>query len=464
MAISFVGGKPGAGKTLYAVGLIIRELLTGNRIVVTNVPLKTERLNEYLQEKAPDRSIPLLGPDSRLIVLDDNEPARELYREYSKRYYEEPNPELRESIFLQYEERIKKEAVTEQAREFWKFRSLPGRRFDDDTGALIVLDELHIHFNARKWMATGDACLHYLSQHRKLGDDVVCITQALGNVDKQFRSVAEDFTMIINESKRKLGPFKGRNRFVRASYYKEPQGNRDQPFERASFQLDAAGVASCYDTAAGVGVHGNKADTKVKAKGIPIMVVLPAAIALVAIVAGLGPWALGRATGAYIAPHAESRNETTGRAKVLKVENELPPELNKEVSSSDPVPIPGFESMTPIETPLYVSGITILNRPGELGRFSIMLSDGRTINESDGVVLSVNRNRVKLANGTELWIGRPSGRQDERGGNVTGNQIHQTGHPGSLEESASSDLNRPSVFRNGVYGVNAASPLVGSGD
>ena len=181
---------------------------------------------------------------------------------------------------------------------------LPGRRFDDDTGALIVLDELHIHFNARKWIQTGDACLHYLSQHRKHGDDVICITQALGNVDKQFRSVAEDFTMIINESKRKLGPFKGRNRFVRASHYKEPQGHRDQPFERADFQLDAAGVASCYDTAAGVGVHGNKADTKRKAKGIPIMLVLPAAIVVVALVAGLGPWILGKVTGAYIAPQS----------------------------------------------------------------------------------------------------------------------------------------------------------------
>jgi hypothetical protein len=381
-------------------------LLTGNRLVVTNVPLKPERLNEYLQEKVPDRNIPLLGEKTRLVLLDNNDQARVLYREYSKRYYEETDPDLRELIYFEYEERIKKEAITEEAREFWKYRSLPGRRFDDDTGALIVLDELHIHFNARKWMQTGEACLHYLSQHRKLGDDVVCITQALGNVDKQFRSVAEDFTMIINESKRKLGPFKGRNRFVRASYYKEPQGSRDTPFERAAFQLDAKGVASCYDTAAGVGVHGNKADMNKKPKGIPIMVMLPAAVIAVALIAGVIPWALGKVTGAYIAPPVEV-TERTSHPRVANLEVSRLPEVAASEPKTDPIPLPGIQTVQPVENPLYVAGITILNRPGELGRFSIKLSDGRTITEKDGIVKGITRKRVKLSNGQELWIGRP---------------------------------------------------------
>ncbi len=425
MAISFINGKPGSGKTLYAVMLIIRELLFGNRIVVTNVPLKLGRLNEYLQQVAPGRNIPLFGPNRRLILLDDNDQARELYVKYSQEYYGTTDPDERERIFQRYEQSIKTMSVTEEAREFWKHRSLPGRRFEEDTGALIVLDELHIHFNARKWAQTGDACLHYLSQHRKFGDDLICITQALGNVDKQFRSVAEDFTMIINESKRKFGPFRGRNRFVRASYYKEPNSPRDVPFERVAFQLDAKGVASCYDTAAGVGVHGNKADTGKKPKGIPIMVMLPAGVALVAIVAGGIPWALGKMAGAWVGGGAEpARSEQPVRERRIEAVRDirdgfagLVPEANssagllgqnpRERVTMVELPVPAIPETRAPENPLYVAGIAVLNRPGVLGRFNIFLSDGRVITEADQAIARVTRSRVEFSNGESLWIGKP---------------------------------------------------------
>lgn len=407
MSISFVGGKPGAGKTLYAVGLIIRELLTTDRLVVTNVPLKVERLNEYLQERNPSLSVPLVGPESRLRLLDHDDTARDLYEKYSRLYHGAADPDTRERLYDLYETEIRTKNVTEETRRFWEYRSNENRRFDKDTGAFIVLDELHIHFNARKWMHTGEECLHYLSQHRKLGDDVVCITQALGNVDKQFRSVAEDFTVIINESKRRLGPFKGRNRFVRASYYKEPGGPNDQPFEKVPFTLDASGVASCYDTAAGVGVHGNKADTGKKPKGIPIMVALPAAIVFVALVVGITPFLLGKAAGSVMTPETEDTGKphrpASSPARLPRNASTEP----REPAYKDPLPIGAMPEVRAAKNPLYVAGITVLNRPGQLGRFTLQLSDGRSITEADGIVQSVGRNRVTLTNGTELWIGNP---------------------------------------------------------
>jgi len=104
-------------------------------------------------------------------------------------------------------------------------------------------------------MKTGKGCLFYLSQHRKLKDDIICITQSIGNVDKQFRSVAEDFSVMRNEYTAKLRPFRGRGRFTRKTYEQYTgDTSRQVPFEISHFRLDAAGIASCYNTSAGVGI------------------------------------------------------------------------------------------------------------------------------------------------------------------------------------------------------------------
>lgn len=73
MSVHFISGKPGGGKTLYAVRLIVEELVHGKRCVVTNVPLKEGRLNQYLQERYPDRCIDLLG---RLCVISEDDTAQ----------------------------------------------------------------------------------------------------------------------------------------------------------------------------------------------------------------------------------------------------------------------------------------------------------------------------------------------------------------------------------------------------
>ena len=53
MSIHFISGKPGGGKTLYSVRLILDELVNGSRPIVTNVSLNLGRLNEYLQRAHP---------------------------------------------------------------------------------------------------------------------------------------------------------------------------------------------------------------------------------------------------------------------------------------------------------------------------------------------------------------------------------------------------------------------------
>ena len=137
-----------------------------------------------------------------------------------------------------------------------------------DAGVFYVLDEVHIAFNSRAWADTGAEVLYYLSQHRKLGDDVICITQAIANVDKQFRSVAQDYTYIKNLSKQRIGLFRLPALFWRHTY-SQPATDTSKPMESGTFKLDVAGVASLYDTAKGVGIHGRAgADTNARKKGL----------------------------------------------------------------------------------------------------------------------------------------------------------------------------------------------------
>jgi len=135
-------------------------------------------------------------------------------------------------------------------------------------GVFYVLDEVHIAFPARDWVNTGQQVLYYLSQHRKLGDDVLCVTQHLDNLDKQFRTMAQDFTWIRNLSKIKMGLFKMPGLFLRSTYCSDKE--TAEAVETGTFRLNVSGIAKCYDTAAGIGVVGRSgADLGERRKGMP---------------------------------------------------------------------------------------------------------------------------------------------------------------------------------------------------
>jgi len=155
-------------------------------------------------------------------------------------------------------------------------------------GVYYAIDEVNNFFNSRAWMETGRDVLYYLSQHRKLGDTVICITQAVENVDKQFRSVTQDFTYLRNLSKETFGKFKMPSIFVRKTFG-SPPSEHSQPMETGTFRLDVTGIAACYDTAQGVGIHGRNADIGAKKKGIPIWILLLGIPAIIIAIYGSVP-------------------------------------------------------------------------------------------------------------------------------------------------------------------------------
>jgi hypothetical protein len=354
MSIHVILGKPGSGKSLYATSRVLDELVNGSRNVVTNLPLHPGRLNEYIQQKHPQLDARLV---QRLRILTDDE-----------------------------------------IKSFWDFRGPDGDK--GAKGVAYFLDEAHIAFNAREWASLGKQALHYLSQHRKLGDVVWPITQAAPNLDKQFRSVAEDFTVLRNEYNAKYGIFKGRGRFVRRSYNSEPTANAE-PFETATFTLDKTGIATCYDTAKGIGVHGSKADIGSRAKGINILWVLPGALVLAAC-CFLLPWALGKAsshaiTGGKKPPVAiplvdgvasASTSSAFGPARRKSVEDQDEPEAIARL----------VEDRTP-ERPLWVTGYVVKD-----AKINVQLSDGRFLTEKDKELQTVERNSVTLNTGQRLYM------------------------------------------------------------
>jgi len=262
---------------------------------------------------------------------------------------------------------------------------------DGKKGVAFFIDEAHIAFNARDWATIGRGALFYLSQHRKLGDIVWPITQSAGNLDKQFRSVAEDFTVMRNEYTARYGMFKGRGRFVRRTYTSEPSGNAE-PFDKATFTLDKEGIASCYDTAKGIGVHGNKADIGRKTKGIPIMWVIPGFM-LLALLFFLVPWygskmAVGWVTGGKLKEMTDKAKEATHKDGA-GVQSSAGTFLDGIIPQRTQ-PGPG-NTVPPLEYDIPpIAEVDVLER-GQLwvtgvvqkgGWYNITLSDGRTIIES----------------------------------------------------------------------------------
>ena len=251
MSIHAISGKPGGGKSLYAVKMVLEELLHGHRVVITNLALNLGAINEYLQREFPQKNVDVF---ERIRILNDDETGS----------FWTFRPKGRDEWI-----RISKLTPAD-----WSQGRKPSYAEVSDHGVFYAIDECHNFFNARAWAETGRDVLFYLSQHRKLGDTVVWITQAVMNVDKQFRSVTQDYTYLRNLNKEKMGLFKLPAMFLRRTYG-EPATPTSQAMETGSFKLDVSGLASLYYTAQGVGIHNRgMADVKERRKGVPWQVVL----------------------------------------------------------------------------------------------------------------------------------------------------------------------------------------------
>lgn len=330
MAIHFVTGRPGAGKGLYSMKLLIEEIRGTNRAIVTNMALLPEKLAEYLHNEWGE-SFDLL---TRLRLIEDEEMV-DFYT------YRAPGADQ-----LEVEKDSKGKAVSYDIAA----ASAGG-------GVFYLLDEVHLAFGARDWMNTGRATMYYASQHRKLGDDVILVTQAPKNVESQFRSLAQDYTTIRNHGLEKILFFKQPKMFSRQTFLNLPTGGNEKPLEKAVFRMDKKS-ADCFDTAQGVGIHerGATADKdKDRRKGISWMWIL-LVVAVVAVGFGMLPklfkYVVGEFAGGGQRAIEESVHKRTG--KNTAKQKAISPGVSKsEVPGASDSP----STNNPVKTPVTVAQV-----------------------------------------------------------------------------------------------------------
>jgi len=277
MAIHFITGKPGGGKGFEALRRIIEELRFGERVIITNfairIPPWVRSVGGYNKRK--------LKPEMGLKAY--------LWQEYGQDY--------------DCDKRI--HYLTEkQTREFYLYRTNEAGNFyelehtRDDKGnvvsfttttiggrsTLYCIDEAWKDFGSRDWQNTGKGVLFYNAQHRKFGDTVLLCTQNTKQVETALRQVAQDFSVVTNMAKRKMGLFRQASIFIVTTYAEPPTGIQSEPLSRELHRLDKSGLGSCFDTAAGIGVGGGSAaDIFERVKGYPWWLVPALFLAIIAI-------------------------------------------------------------------------------------------------------------------------------------------------------------------------------------
>lgn len=272
MSLFIVYGKPGAGKSYWAMRWLVRELITRQRIVWTNLSVDMGALADLMAKRHPE------WPGRMWDTYDDVGnfvPARIqfLTEQQLQEFYRWRIPGAEPVARIGSEEQDKKRGAQDPVMLDF---SNPGQ------GVVYLLDEVQLFYNVRRFALVPREFGYYLSQHRKLGDDVVAITQQPANLDRMFQSYAEQYISLHNMAKRKMGPFRFPAYFEARAYSFRPTGSPGDFAEATiAYRLDKE-LANCYLTQQGIGVAGEHADKGERAKGISMLwlAVIPVVILL----------------------------------------------------------------------------------------------------------------------------------------------------------------------------------------
>jgi len=269
--IYFVSGLPGAAKSEFAIGdIVVPELLDSRRLIVTNLAVMFGPWIDIGRRARPGMVEALqakYGEDfdvsERIWLLDDSQ----IKRFFAHRGY------------LGNDGRRVEEVLPLEDDKRFRLKS-------ESRGHLFIIDEAHEHFGARDWATTGKEALSYLSQHRRCGDTVVAVSQCVGNVEKQFRTLSQKTIWLTNGRFSRWGWFRSRDVIKVQEYASTPPSPMEHPVRSTTTSYDRDWVQGLYDTARGVGVTGrSRADFGVRAKGLHWAWAVPMIVA-----AMLGLW------------------------------------------------------------------------------------------------------------------------------------------------------------------------------
>lgn len=243
-----ITGKPGSSKSYLATTWLVDELLNSDRAIVTNLPLRLDNIVRHLIAMGRE-DVDVYG---RVQILDYDQVA-EFWR------YRGPGVEPLPAI----------------SREEVKAGVRPSFDSFGTKGVRYFLDELHEHLNSRQWASTGEVVLWYIAKHRHFGDDVTWMSQSPANVDKQWRSVTQEYWECRNFAKETFRGF-AKGRFCQAQLFLELPTPSSSVQDTKKYPIDPKGIGRCYYTSLAKG----KADTKEKPRGIHLYWLFAGVIAL----------------------------------------------------------------------------------------------------------------------------------------------------------------------------------------
>jgi len=239
--ISIFYGQPGAGKSFGALqSKLVDELIYGDRLIVTNLPVDLGRLNAWCQKNHPWWTEDI---NQRVrIVTEDDTATFYCFRTVGMPPLECPDREA----------------------------SLAGKHVayqPGDKGVMYIIDEAHIKFDAREWKDAGPELTFYCSQHRKMNDDVTFITQHPDMLNNRLRMLAQQYWSFNNHGMEKLLTYFRKPSFFTVEIHRKmPTGLNPPPAEETRRYKLNKSLADCYDTSAGVGITGQRKPEQ-KAKG-----------------------------------------------------------------------------------------------------------------------------------------------------------------------------------------------------
>jgi len=368
--IEFITGKPGGGKSMTAVKVIVDELLHGDRPIVTNLALDLGRLQEYIHE---------LG--GKTVVA---ERVRFLTHEETFKFYTIRGHHV---------------TVTEPARPEDLFDYSKSQEHPESAGGVFyVIDECHNYFSTKAKIDEDSPMFKWASQHRKLKDFCYFVTQSIENVHAKIRRLGQQFNYIRNLRKETFRGFRRGDGFERTVYLHIPTGEGSIPIHVEKFKLDCSGLASCYFTAGGVGVKAmGNADGGFQKKGLHmrwIWVAFFVAVLGLSSAIFLVPWLLGRVGKRIIEKDPEPSAHVVDSTPVAKAKEQ------------PPAPLPAPASKPPPSAPQSGSSDAVVYATGYVlgrGMITVSMSDGTTRTERDTELQHVERNSITLS-GVKLFF------------------------------------------------------------
>jgi len=312
-------GKPGGGKSYGALCDIRDEIVKGHRTIVTNLAVDPGKLSAYIQKHYPNADF---DPCTRFRLLNEDE---------TKSFWLHPKPGVD----------IDPPAKEDEKRG--KFFVLKPEHFS----TLYVIDEAHIHFDARSWALTGLSLTYFNSQHRKWDYECIFVTQFLDLLEKRVKGIVQDYVYFVNNGlERFLTHFRLPSYFTVKTYSRPRTGapGQDQHTAATRYELDPE-LAACYDTSAGVGIPGRGKPENNRVKGVNIVWILIPFFAVLALfwsLPGLFTKLVLKLTGGTGTPVTASAPASPGVVPVAPQPGNLPVSLPVNPTEIEIVPEPVF--------------------------------------------------------------------------------------------------------------------------